>query len=78
MNQFVGLVTMRRMTAIGKLNDFGICNPPRNTMNLLKRTIFIVKSLHRKHRTTDILDFRFNRPFPKRRMQPDIVPAPER
>ena len=40
------------MTAIGKLRDFGICNPPRNTMNLLKRTIFIFKSLHRKHRTT--------------------------
>ena len=61
------------MTAIGKLNDFGICNPPRNTMYLLKRTIFIVKSLHRKHRTTDILDFRFNRSFPKQRMQADIV-----
>ena len=60
---------MRRMTAIGKLNDFGICNPPRNIMNLLKRTIFIVKSLWRKHRTTDFLDFRFNRPFAERCMQ---------
>jgi len=69
---------MRRMTAIGKLKDFGICNPPRNPMILLKRTIFIVKSVHRKHRTTDILDFRFNRPFPEWRMLPDIGSAPER
>ena len=75
--QLRGLITMRRVSAIGQFHNPGLRDASHNTIDLQKSTILVVNTLHRQQWAFDRGDFRLDAPVAKGRQQPDIVPAPE-
>ena len=68
---------MRRMPTILQLDNFALLYVALYPVNLPKSTIFIINALQRQQWTANRSNFFFDRPLAKRRMQADIVPAPE-
>src|SRR6267378_4602347 len=74
-----GLVAVRRVPAVGEAKELDrTAGLPRDRLELRHRPVFVVEALDREHRAMyprqDLLDV----PAPEVRVQPDVVPPPER
>src|SRR5882672_5135228 len=74
-----GLIAVRGVPAVGQAQELDrTAGLPCDGLQLRHRPVFVVEALDREHRAMyprqDLLDI----PAPEVRMQPDIVPTPER
>src|ERR1700704_4440169 len=74
-----GLVAVRRVPAVGEAQELDrAAGLPRDRLELRHRPVLVVEALDREHRAMyprqDLLDV----PAPEVRVQPDVVPPPER
>src|SRR5882762_5603644 len=74
-----GLVAVRRVSAVGEAQELDrTAGLPRDRLELRHRPVFVVETLDREHRATyprqDLLDV----PAAESRIEPDVVPSPER
>ena len=60
------------------LTSFACGTRSRETVDLRHRSVFVVLALDREHRAADARHLRFDVPRAERRIEPDVVPAPER
>jgi hypothetical protein len=58
-------------------SNSGLRHAPRDAADLLQRAVLVVQALHGQQRAARWRDFFLDRPVAERRVQPDVVPAPE-
>src|SRR5271169_3260678 len=69
---------MRRVLAVRQHQDLCLWNPRPNRLNLRGRTVLVFLALNAQHRTANGIEIRLDVPRAKTRIEPDIVPSPER
>src|SRR5882672_7778488 len=74
----LGLVAMRRVPAALDFEELGAGHALSDAPDLLHRSVLVVDPLDGEHGAADRFELALDRPRAKRRMQPDVVPPPER
>src|SRR5271165_3735286 len=72
------LIAMRRVPAVRQHQDLRVWNPRPNRFHLRRRTVLVFLALNAQHRTANGIEIRLDVPRAKARIEPNVVPSPER